>query len=194
MLLPGKETVDDYIDEFLELIHEAGYIDGLSIIMKFRRGLDRDIQDQIAEMVQRRLKENDPEGWYNAAHMLNANRTANQAFHGVHCAVATAPNVHLTFLTLQTAILTQPVAPAPTVHAPQYPGVPTWASNPVPMDIDATCHRNAIPMLCRHCGEPERFARRCLCYMTLDEKQDLLERLIAVAEVQSPTPDIPVGV
>jgi hypothetical protein len=37
--------VDDYIDDFLELVEEAGYIDGLSIVMKFRRGLDRNIQD-----------------------------------------------------------------------------------------------------------------------------------------------------
>jgi len=41
--------VDDYIDEFSELVQEAGYVDGLSIVMKFRRGLDRDIQDRIAE-------------------------------------------------------------------------------------------------------------------------------------------------
>jgi hypothetical protein len=44
--------VDDYIDEFSELVDEVGYTDGLSIVMKFRKGLDWDIQDQIAEMVQ----------------------------------------------------------------------------------------------------------------------------------------------
>jgi len=44
--------VDDYIDEFSELVDEAGYTDGLSIVMKFRKGLDRNIQDRIAEMVQ----------------------------------------------------------------------------------------------------------------------------------------------
>ena len=41
----GKKAVDDYIDEFSELVDEAGYVDGLSIVMKFRKGLDRDIQD-----------------------------------------------------------------------------------------------------------------------------------------------------
>jgi hypothetical protein len=39
----GRKAVDDYIDEFLELVEEAGYVDGLSIVMKFWRGLDRDI-------------------------------------------------------------------------------------------------------------------------------------------------------
>ena len=46
-----NKVVDDYIDEFLELINEAGYTDGLSIVIKFRRGLDQDIQDCIAEIV-----------------------------------------------------------------------------------------------------------------------------------------------
>ena len=50
----GRKSVDDYIDEFSELVDEAGYTDGLAIVMKFRKGLDRDIQDQIAEMVQGR--------------------------------------------------------------------------------------------------------------------------------------------
>src|ERR1700733_15704607 len=48
----GQKSVDDYIDEFSELVEEAGYSNGLSIVMKFRKGLDRDIQDCIVEMVQ----------------------------------------------------------------------------------------------------------------------------------------------
>src|SRR5258705_444547 len=75
----GRKAVDDYVDEFSELI------DGLSVIMKFRRGLDRDIQNQIVEMVQGRSKDDDLEGWYNAACMFDANRTANQVFHDMQC-------------------------------------------------------------------------------------------------------------
>jgi hypothetical protein len=63
----GRKAVDDYIDEFSELVEEAGYVDGLSIVMKFRRGLDRDIQDRIAELVQGRPEDDDPEGWYSTA-------------------------------------------------------------------------------------------------------------------------------
>jgi hypothetical protein len=75
------------------------------------------------------------------------------------------------------------------------------------MDIDATHHRNAIPMLCRCCGEPGHFARECLkaydvCYMSSDEREDWIERLlsgsdVAAAKAQSPflktleTPEIP---
>jgi hypothetical protein len=74
-----RKAVNDYIDEFLELIEEAGYVDGLSIVMKFQRGLDRDIQDQIVELVQGRPEDDDPEGWYSATRMFNVNQTANQA-------------------------------------------------------------------------------------------------------------------
>ena len=69
--------MDDYIDEFSELIDEAGYTDGLSIVIKFWKGLDWDIQDCIAEMVQGRPDDKDPEGWYKAACMFEANQVAN---------------------------------------------------------------------------------------------------------------------
>jgi hypothetical protein len=36
----GRKAVDDYINKFTELIEEAEYSDGLSIVMKFRKGLD----------------------------------------------------------------------------------------------------------------------------------------------------------
>ena len=62
----GRQSVDDYIGKFSELVEEAGYSDGLSIVMTFRKGLDRDIQDQIAEMVQGRLEDDDLEEWYAA--------------------------------------------------------------------------------------------------------------------------------
>jgi hypothetical protein len=77
-----RKAVDDYIHKFSELVEEAGYVDGLSIIMKFQRGLDRDIQDWIAELVQGRPEDNNLDGWYSAACMFDANWTANQAFHG----------------------------------------------------------------------------------------------------------------
>src|SRR5271154_2458386 len=35
----SKRSVDDYIDEFLDLISEAGYTDPKTIVVKFRRGL-----------------------------------------------------------------------------------------------------------------------------------------------------------
>jgi len=89
----GWKLVDYYINEFLELVEEAGYSDGLSIVIKFRKGLDRDIQDRIVEMVQGRLEDDDPDGWYAAAQVLDANRAANLAFHGTQCTVAPTPSL-----------------------------------------------------------------------------------------------------
>src|ERR1700720_133297 len=92
----GRTSVDDYIDEFFELVDEARYTDGLAIVMKFQKGLDWDIQDRIAEMVQGRPNDADPQGWYNAAQLLDANKSANQAFHGSE---RTAPPVHISTYT-----------------------------------------------------------------------------------------------
>ena len=39
----GCHTVDEYIDEFQDLINYAGYTEGLAIVIKFRHGLQRDI-------------------------------------------------------------------------------------------------------------------------------------------------------
>jgi hypothetical protein len=105
--------VDDYIDEFSELVDEAGYTDGLSIVMKFRKGLDRDIQDQIAEMVQGRPSDDDPEGWYGAARTFDANWAANQAFHGVQRQTAPVSTTRPLFPTSRAVFPTQPTAPTP---------------------------------------------------------------------------------
>jgi hypothetical protein len=101
----GRKVVDDYIDEFSELVDEARYIDGLSIVIKFRKGLDRDIQDWIAEMVQGKPSDDDLEGWYGAAHIFDANWTANQAFHGAQHQTAPVLTVRPIFLTSRAMFL-----------------------------------------------------------------------------------------
>src|SRR3984957_21126057 len=110
--------MDDYIDEFSELMGEAGYTDGLAIVMKFRKGLDWDIQDWIAEMVQGRLNDADPQGWYNAAQLLDANKSANQAFHGSQKTALPVPNTRSIFP------VTRNTGPAPTNSGPVVFGIP----------------------------------------------------------------------
>ena len=41
------QSIDEYVNEFHDLIDTTGYQKGLAIIIKFRRGLQRNIQDQI---------------------------------------------------------------------------------------------------------------------------------------------------
>src|SRR6202035_5814068 len=174
-----RKYVVDYIDEFSELVDEARYTDGLAIVMKFRKGLDWDIQDRITEMVQGRPNDADPQGWYNAAQLLDANKSANQAFHGSQRTAPPVPNTRSIFpVTRNTGLAPTNSRPAVNVWPSAYPGVPARGSNiPVPMEVDATRRRNPIPMLCRRCGEPGHFAKECprsydVRYMTSEEKEE----------------------
>ena len=190
--------MDDYIGEFSELVKEAGYSDGLSIVMKFWKGLDRDIQDSIAEMVQGRPEDDDLEEWYAAAWVLDANWAANQVFHGTQHAAAFTPSPRTPFPAPRAQPPTSSATLASHFQTSPYPRVPARASNiPTPMEIDAARCKNLIPMLCRCCGEPGHFARECpksynVRYMTLDERQDWVEHLLSDADVtvaQTPIPD-----
>jgi len=46
----GNRTVDDYLDSFLILASDAGYMDPRTLVVKFRRGLKLNVQSQIATM------------------------------------------------------------------------------------------------------------------------------------------------
>ena len=70
------------MDDFRELIEQAGYKEGLAIVVKFRQGLNRDIQDQIAQLPIGRLEDDKLEAWYEAATRAEENWTANNLFHG----------------------------------------------------------------------------------------------------------------
>lgn len=76
----GQHMVDEYTDEFCDLIELMGYTDGLVIVMKYRRGLVSDIQAQIATMTIGRPCDNNPKEWYDAAALCDKNRRTNAAF------------------------------------------------------------------------------------------------------------------
>ena len=77
----GKGSVDDYINKFKDLIDLSGYTDGLMIMVKFRRGLDPEIQNYIANMMEGHPDNDDADGWYAAVSRCDENHTANAAFH-----------------------------------------------------------------------------------------------------------------
>jgi hypothetical protein len=58
----------------------SGYTDPIAIVLKFRRGLNPTMQDNIAELGTNRPWDNDHQGWYMAARQFDLNWLANEAF------------------------------------------------------------------------------------------------------------------
>ena len=76
----GSRSVDEYVDEFRELVDRAKYTEGSNIALKFRHGLNSTIQNYIACLTHGRPSDDNPEDWYDAAILCDENRIANAAF------------------------------------------------------------------------------------------------------------------
>ena len=69
-----SRSIDDYLDEFVELVAEVGYMDPKIVVVKFQKGLDPQIQNTIATMAYGHPSDASPESWYEAA--KNMDQTA----------------------------------------------------------------------------------------------------------------------
>jgi len=188
-------SVDDYLDEFLDLIAESGYTDPKTLVVKFRRGLDPQIQNAVATMTTGRPSNIAPTAWYEAARNIDQNRASNEAFRSAH-RTSTSSN------------LLRP--PALSVSRPlpmQVPVKPT-PGYPVPMDVDTSRRRTPIPPTCFRCGKSGHKVPDCpLQYdirsLSTDELQAILEDRLAkrdvvpaedcpsIGEEGTPLPDFP---
>jgi hypothetical protein len=63
----AKQMVDVYIDKFEVLVEQAGYSEGLAIVMKFQVGLDPPTQSCIVNMLENCPPDDQPAAWYKAA-------------------------------------------------------------------------------------------------------------------------------
>ena len=72
--------VDDYLDSFLILASDAGYMDPQTLVVKFRCRLKLNVQSQIATMPFGRPADTDPQAWYTAARRIDQAWLANEAF------------------------------------------------------------------------------------------------------------------
>jgi len=87
----GGRTVDDYLDNFQALVSDTGYMDPQILVVKFRRGLRIEIQNQIATMLYGRPANTDPDAWCRAARRINQAHLANEAFQSVSRSTPSAP-------------------------------------------------------------------------------------------------------
>ena len=69
----GNCSVDDYLNEFRDLITDAGYTNSKTIVVKFQKGLDSEIQDTIATMAYGCPSDTSPNSWYEAAKNIDQN-------------------------------------------------------------------------------------------------------------------------
>ena len=77
--------MDDYLDNFQALVSDTGYTDPQTLMVKFRRGLRLEIQNQIATMPYGQPADTDPDAWYRAARRIDQAHLANEAFQSISC-------------------------------------------------------------------------------------------------------------
>ena len=176
----GKRSVDDYLDQFKDLIEDSGYTDPKTIVVKFRRGLDRQISTALAGMAFGRPSDTKPQAWFHLAVQMDQNRAADEVFHASHC--QTQPS---------GSILSRPPMPARPTPPARFAHTNPTPGNPVPMDIDAAHRAKALSDTCRRCGKAGHWAKDCdlrfdVRYMDADELETELENKLAAKDAVPP--------
>jgi hypothetical protein len=180
-----KCSVQEYVDEFQQLVDFSGYREALAIVVKFRRGLDPAIQDKIAESGNDRPADDKIDAWYAAAKRFDRNRIANEAFRASAPRRSSAPpppQASRTFVRPQLTPIPRVVLPPPSLPRPLPLGTP--------MEVDANHSKARLPVNgCFRCGNPSHQVRECpkrfdVRFMTSDEREDLIQSMLAEKDAE----------
>jgi hypothetical protein len=119
-----------------------------------------------------------PEDWYEAAALCDENQITNAAFFSAK----PVPTWHTTSVFWAPQMFSAVAPQAAPMPLPP-PPVPNLLA-PVPMEVDAVRRRTAHPQTCYQCRQSGHLRHNCTlchdtCYMTLDEKEDLIQQLMA---------------
>jgi hypothetical protein len=193
----GKRDVEAYIDEFQELVDWSGYSEPIAIVMKFRRGLSPKIQNKIAESGRDKPADDDTEGWYETARLLDVNRVANEEFNSSWVKPAlplfrTAPTTSRMPIPLR-AVPTPPVPTIASHTSPRQPPPQPPRQLPIKSEIDRT-RAQPTPRPCFRCGDLNHLARDCphaldIRYMTIDERRAWVEEELVEMDVATEEPE-----
>jgi hypothetical protein len=172
----GKRMVDDYLDQFQDLVYDSRYTDPKTIMVKFHRGLDWWISATLAGMASGQPSDTDPEAWFNLAVQMDQNHAADKAFQASHHTTSTPTPAARSY-----ASVPRPPLPAHFAHSSPSPG------NPIPMDIDAAQKGKTPGDACRHYGNTGHWAKDChlqfnVHYMDADEVEMALEDKLAAKD------------
>ena len=127
-LLPERAcSLNNYIDKFQNLIADSGYADLKTIVVKFRRDLNSQIQNAVAPMAMASGRSTDaiPSEWYSMTWTVDQNCAANEVFSSMHR--PPAPPTH--------PVPTSVWNPVPSTKPGHSHILPT-PGNPVPMDTN----------------------------------------------------------
>lgn len=171
------------------MIELAGYTNSLTVVIKYRHGLNQSIQDQLAQMTMGQPRDNTLADWYNATLITDENRIANEAFMASHMQWSQPP-----FAPKTSSMVTIP-PPAPhttTVPVPNWPPMvtpllPRSTLAPVPMEVDTACQCPTTTLTCYRCRQSGHTRRDCpqvhdLRFMMAEEKEDCIQQLLAEKE------------
>jgi Retrotransposon gag protein/Zinc knuckle len=187
----GARTVDEYVDDFRELVDRARYFEGSHIVLKFRQGLNPRIQDHVACLTSGRPSDETPKEWYDAAILCDENRIANEAFRTASRTTAhpeTSSTTNSMFRRLPTRLPNPP--PPISRYAPPIatPSNPSRYVPPAPSASTPSRPKDPSTTVCFRCGQhghtrpdcPKRFDVR---YMDLEERQGFAQEEFVALDV-----------